>query len=44
MASSPLLIPLPPTMTSYRAGAIFKFEMCQSAPRHPVQQDKLAVI
>ena len=22
--------------TSYRAGAIFKFETCQSAPRHPV--------
>ena len=36
MASSPLLFLLPPTKTSYRAGAIFKFEMCQSAPRHPV--------
>ena len=36
MASSPLPFPFPPTTTSYRAGAIFKFEMCQSAPRHPV--------
>ena len=36
MASSPLLFPFPPTTTSYRAGAIFNFEMCQSAPRHPV--------
>jgi len=26
----------PPTTISYRAGEIFKFEMCQSAPRHPV--------
>jgi len=38
MASSPLPFPLPPTTTSYRAGAIFKFEMCQSAPRHPVPE------
>ena len=37
MASSPLPFPFPPTTTSCRAGAIFKFEMCQSAPRHPVQ-------
>ena len=29
-------VPLPPTTTSYRADAIFQFEMCQSAPRHPV--------
>jgi len=29
MASSPLPFP-------YRAGTILKFEMCQSAPRHPV--------
>jgi len=36
MASSPLPFPFPPTTTSYRAGAIFKFEMCQLAPRHPV--------
>ena len=36
MASSPLPFRFPPTTTSYRAGAIFKFEMCQSAPRHPV--------
>jgi len=36
MASSPLPFLFPPTTTSYRAGAIFKFEMCQSAPRHPV--------
>jgi len=36
MASSPLPFPFPPTKTSYCAGAIFKFEMCQSAPRHPV--------
>jgi len=35
MASS-LPFPFPPTSTSYRAGAIFKFEMCQSTPRHPV--------
>jgi len=37
MASSPLPFPFPPTTTSYRAGAIFKFEMCQSAPHHPVE-------
>jgi len=36
MASSLLPFPFPPTATSYRAGAIFKFEMCQSALRHPV--------
>ena len=36
MASSPVPFPFPPTTTSYRAGAMFKFEMCQSAPRHPV--------
>jgi len=36
MASSPLPFFFPSTTTSYRAGAIFKFEMCQSAPRHPV--------
>ena len=36
MASSPLPFPFPPTTTSYRAGAIFKFEMCRSARRHPV--------
>jgi len=36
MASSPLPFLFSPTTTSYRAGAIFKFEMCQSAPRHPV--------
>jgi len=36
MASSPLPLLFPPTTTSYRAGAIFKFEMCQLAPRHPV--------
>jgi len=36
MASSPLPFPFPPTATSYLAGAIFKFEMCQSARRHPV--------
>jgi hypothetical protein len=36
MASSLLPFPFPPTTTSYRAGAIFKCEMCQSAPRHPV--------
>jgi len=36
MASSPLPFPFPPNTTSYRAGAIFKFEMCQSAPSHPV--------
>ena len=36
MASSPLPFPFPPTTTSYRAGSTFKFEMCQSAPRHPV--------
>jgi len=36
MASSPLPFTFTPTMTSYRAGAIFKFEMGQSAPRHPV--------
>jgi len=39
MASSPLPFPFPPTTTSYRAGAIFKFEMCQSAPRHPVLRE-----
>ena len=37
MASSPLPFSFAPTTTSYRAGAIFKFEMCQSVPRHPVQ-------
>ena len=36
MAFSPLPFPFPPTTTSYRAGAIFKFEMCQCASRHPV--------
>jgi len=36
MASSPLPFLFPPTKTSYRSSAIFKFEMCQSAPRHPV--------
>ena len=36
MASSPLPFPFPPTTTSYRAGAIFKFEKCQSALHHPV--------
>jgi len=36
MASSPLPFPFPPTTTSYRAGAVFKFEMCQSALRHSV--------
>ena len=36
MASSPLPFLFPPTTTSYRAGAIIKFEMCQLAPRHPV--------
>lgn len=36
MVSSPLPFPFPPTTTNYRASAIFKFEMCQSAPRHPV--------
>jgi hypothetical protein len=36
MASSPLPFPFPPTTTSSRAGQIFKFEMCQSAPGHPV--------
>ena len=36
MASSPLPFLFTPTTTSYRAGAIFKFEMCQSVPRHPV--------
>jgi hypothetical protein len=35
-ASCPLPFPFPPTATSYRACTIFKFEMCQSAPRHPV--------
>ena len=35
MASYPLPLPFPP-ITSYQAGAILKFEMCQSAPRHPV--------
>ena len=43
MASSPLPFLFPPTTTSYRAGAIFKFEMCQSAPRHPVQCLSLSV-
>ena len=43
MASSPLPFPFPPTTTSYRAGAIFKFEMCQSAPRHPVHTAELPV-
>ena len=38
MASSPLPFLFPPTTTSYRAGAIFKFEMCQSAARHPVHK------
>jgi hypothetical protein len=33
MASS-LLFPFLPPKTSYCAGAIFNFEMCQSAPRH----------
>ena len=36
MASSPLPFTFLPTTTSYRAGAIFKFEMCHSAPRHSV--------
>ena len=36
MASSPLPLRFLPTTTSYRAGAIFKFEMCQWVPRHPV--------
>jgi len=39
MASSPLPVPFPPTTASYCAGTIFKFEMCQSAPRHPVFKD-----
>ena len=43
MASSPLPFPFPPTTTSYRAGAIFKFEMCQSAPRHPVSPIKYLI-
>ena len=34
--SSPLPFPFPSTTTSYRAGVMFKFELCQSAPRHPV--------
>jgi len=41
MASSPLPFLFPPTMTSYRAGAIFKFEMCQSASRHPVSNSHM---
>ena len=40
MVSSPLPFPFLPTTTSYRASAIFKFEMCQSAPRHPVYNIK----
>jgi len=36
MASSSLQFSFPPNKTSYRAGVIFKFEMCQSAPRQPV--------
>ena len=44
MASSPLPFPFPPTTTSYRAGAIFKFEMCQSAPRHPVLEPNITVV
>ena len=36
MVSSPLPFPFPPATTSYCTGTIFKFEMCQSAPRHPV--------
>jgi hypothetical protein len=35
MASSPLPFPFSPTTTSYRADAILKFAMCQSAPCHP---------
>jgi len=42
MASSSPPFPFPPTTTSYRAGAIFKFEMCQSAPRHPVHREFLS--
>ena len=42
MASSPLPFPFPPTTTSYRAGAIFKFEMCQSARRHLVYINDLS--
>jgi len=41
MASSHLPFPFRLTTTSYRAGAIFKFEMCQSAPRHLVFPLKL---
>jgi hypothetical protein len=40
MVSSALPLPFTPTTTSCRAGAIFKFEMCQSAPRHPVYGPK----
>ena len=36
MVSSSLPFPFPPTMTSYRAGAIFKCEMCRSVSRHTV--------
>ena len=39
IVSSPLPFPLLPTTKSYCAGAIFKFEMCQSALRHPVKRD-----
>jgi len=35
MSSSPLPFPFSPTTTSYRADAILKFAMCQSAPCHP---------
>jgi len=42
MASSPLPFPFLPTTTSYRTGAIFKFEMSQSALRHPVHPKRLA--
>ena len=39
MKCRPLLYrsPFRQPRTSYRADAIFKFEMCQSAPRHPVE-------
>ena len=41
----PLLYrPFPPNTTIYRAGAIFKFEFCQSAPHHPVQCKALFVL
>ena len=36
MASYSLPFSFPPTTTSYRADVIFKFEICQSAPCHPV--------